>query len=172
MTFIPILIVLLVLLAGYLFLQAARHRAATGLPGGRVIYADPKTWGRVEAPLYDARLGLTGKPDYLIRQGSAIIPVEVKTGRTPSEPRDAHIFQLAAYCLLVERTYGVRPDHGILHYPQRTFAVDYTAELEDRLLSILTEMRRDERDDRGDRSHEQPARCARCGYRARCDQRL
>ncbi|HWT77906.1 MAG TPA: CRISPR-associated protein Cas4, partial [Candidatus Methylomirabilis sp.] len=66
---IPFIIALLVLLAGYLFWKASRRRAETGLPGGRVIYADPKQWGRVEEPLYDARLGLTGKPDYLVRQG-------------------------------------------------------------------------------------------------------
>ncbi|HEX9013432.1 MAG TPA: PD-(D/E)XK nuclease family protein, partial [Anaerolineaceae bacterium] len=141
MTFIPILIVLLVLLAGYLFWQAARHRAATGLPGGRVIYADPKTWGRVEAPLYDARLGLTGKPDYLVRHGEDIIPVEVKTGRTPSGPRDGHIYQLAAYCLLVERTFGKRPPYGILRYRDRTFTIDYTQQLEQELEDLLDAIR-------------------------------
>jgi CRISPR-associated exonuclease Cas4 len=169
---IPYAILILALLAGYLFWRAARERAESGLPGGRVIYADPKLWGPVEEPLYDARLKLTGKPDYLVRQGEKLIPVEVKTGRTPSAPHDSHIFQLAAYCLLVERTFGVRPAYGILRYPQRTFAVDYTPELEDTLLALLAEMRRDER--RGDcpRSHDQPARCARCGYRAHCDQRM
>jgi CRISPR-associated exonuclease Cas4 len=169
---VPYSVLILVLAAGYLFWQAARQRAASGLPGGRVIYADPKQWGPLEEPLYDARLKLTGKPDYLVRQGEQIIPVEVKTGRTPTAPRDGHIFQLAAYCLLVERTLGVRPSYGILRYPERTFAVDYTPELEEALLATLAEMRRDER--RGDcpRSHEQPARCGRCGYRAHCDQRI
>jgi CRISPR-associated exonuclease Cas4 len=169
---IPILILILAALAGYLFWRAARARTATGLPGGRVIYADPKLWGPVEAPLYDGRLNLTGKPDYLVHQGEKIIPVEVKTGRTPTAPHDAHIFQLAAYCLLVERTFGVRPAYGILRYPARTFAIDYTPELEESLLAILADMRRDERHGDPDRSHDQPARCARCGYRTHCDQRL
>ena len=168
---LPAVILALLLLAGILFWRAARRRAETGLPGGRVIYADPKLWGPVEDPLYDGRLGLTGKPDYLVRQGEQIIPVEVKTGRTPSGPRDAHIYQLAAYCLLVEGTYGRRPPYGILRYPERTYAVDYTAELEDSLLSILAEMRRDERSGENGRSHDQPARCARCGYRSHCDAR-
>jgi len=169
---IPIIILILLLLAGYLFWKASRRRAETGLPGGRVIYADPKLWGPVEEPLYDSRLGLAGKPDYLVRQGEQIIPVEVKTGRTPTGPHDAHIYQLAAYCLLVERTYGRRPPYGILRYPERTFAIDYTEELENSLLAILAEMRRDERRGENSRSHEQPARCARCGYRSHCDARV
>lgn len=166
-----ILAVLLAALGLYLLWQANRQRQATGLPGGRVIYADPRTWGPVEKPLYDARLGLAGKPDYLVEQGRIILPVEVKTGRTPPAPHDAHIFQLAAYCLLVERTFGVRPPYGILHYPQRTFAIDYTPELEAALLEILSEMRAAERRGEAHRSHDAPARCARCGFRSVCDER-
>jgi CRISPR-associated exonuclease Cas4 len=170
-----VLAVILGLLAMVLFWQSTRQRRATGLPGGRVIYADPKTWGPVEEPLYDARSGLTGKPDYLVQQGEKIIPVEVKTGRTPNSPHDAHIFQLAAYCYLVERNHGVRPPYGILHYPQRTFAIDYTPALEAALTALVAEMRvQDRQAERGtvDRSHENPSRCARCGFRAHCDQRL
>ncbi|HVN54818.1 MAG TPA: CRISPR-associated protein Cas4 [Anaerolineaceae bacterium] len=160
------------LLAILLFWQAARQRKSTGLPGGRVIYSDTRGWGPVEEPLYDARLGLAGKPDYLVRQGEQVIPVEVKTGRTPSSPHDAHIFQLAAYCYLVERTRGVRPPYGILHYPQRTFAIDYTPALEKAFIDLIAEMRAAERRGEADRSHEAPSRCARCGYRSKCDQRI
>jgi CRISPR-associated exonuclease Cas4 len=117
-------------------------------------------------------LDLTGKPDYLIDQNGQLIPVEVKSGRAPAAPYDAHIYQLAAYCLLVERTYGRRPTHGIIHYPDRDFAVDYTSELESALLDLLADMRRDEQKSQIDRSHEQAARCVRCGYRNACDQRL
>ncbi len=166
------LAIFLGVLAILLFWQASRQRRATGLPGGRVIYADPKTWGAVEQPLYDARLGLAGKPDYLVQQGERIIPVEVKTGRTPTSPHDAHIFQLAAYCYLVERTLGTRPPYGILHYSQRTFAIDYTPALEAAFTSLIAEMRLAERRGEADRSHDSAGRCARCGYRSHCDQRL
>lgn len=165
-------VVLLLLLALVLIWLSGRQRRASGLPGGRVIYADPKTWGAVEKPLYDPNLGLTGKPDYLVQQGKQIIPVEVKSSKAPISPHDSHIFQLAAYCLLVEREYGVRPDYGMLHYPERTFAVDFTPELEDALMEMLSEMRTQERRPTCDRSHDAVARCARCGYRSLCDQRL
>jgi CRISPR-associated exonuclease Cas4 len=162
----------LLLLALLLFWHSARQRSAAGLPGGRIVYTDTRGWGKPERPLYDRALDLTGKPDYLIDQNGQLIPVEVKSGRAPAAPYDAHIYQLAAYCLLVERTYGRRPTHGIIHYPDRDFAVDYTSELESALLDLLADMRRDEQKSQIDRSHEQAARCVRCGYRNACDQRL
>lgn len=162
----------LLALALILFWLSHRTRRAAGLPGGRVIYTDTRGWGKVEKPLYDPDLGLTGKPDYLVERNGQIIPVEVKSGRAPSAPYDSHIYQLAAYCLLVERTMGKRPPYGILHYVDRDFAVDYTPALENALLDLLAELRREERRGHPARSHESAARCARCGFRHVCDQRL
>ena len=129
------------------------QRREAGLPGGRVIYTDTRAWGIVEKPLFSNELGLTGKPDYLVEQNGKLIPVEVETGRVPDAPYDLHIFQLAAYCLLVEKTYGKRPPYGIIHYPNRNFAVDYTPQLELALLDQLAEMRRDENRTNVPRSH-------------------
>lgn len=162
-----ILVVALVLLW-----QANRRQRLIGLPAGRVIYADTRGWGPVEQPLYDAELGLVGKPDYLVERGGQVIPVEVKSSPVTTAPYDAHIFQLAAYCLLVQRHYGKRPAYGILHYPNRTFAIDFTAGLEQRLLNLLEEMHAQERRKDLPRSHDSAARCSRCGYRHICDQRL
>jgi len=165
--------ILVLLLAALLIWQSGRTQKAAGLPGGRIIYTDTRSWGsKVEKPLYDPVLGLVGKPDYLVEQKDHYIPVEVKSGRAPQAPYDSHIYQLASYCLLVEKTMGSRPPYGIIHYEDRDFAVDYTGELEQALLDILAEMRRDER--RGDiaRSHNTVARCSRCGFRHVCDQKL
>jgi CRISPR-associated exonuclease Cas4 len=163
---------LLLFLAFIFFWRSDRQQKAAGLPGGRVIYTDTHGWGKVEKPLFYAALELTGKPDYLIEKDGKLIPVEVKSGRAPEAPYDSHIFQLASYCLLVEKTYGKRPPYGIIHYENRDFAVDYTRELETTLIELLADMRED--DLRGDvpRSHDQPSRCKRCGFRAVCDQSL
>lgn len=160
------------LLALVLFWLANRQQKLTGLPGGQIIYSDTHGWAKVEKPLYDARLGLTGKPDYLVEQNDLLIPVEVKTGRTPSAPYDSHIFQVAAYCLLVQRTYGKRPTHGLIKYPNRTFQIDYTPQLEREMLSLLDEMHLARRKRALPRSHDQAARCAHCGFRRICDQKL
>ncbi len=162
----------LLLLAFVLFFISGRQRRAAGLPGGRVVYTDTGAWGRVEKPLFDRELGLTGKPDYLVEHDGRLIPVEVKSGRTPEAPYDSHIFQLAAYCRLVQATTGKRPPHGIIHYPDRDFAVDYTPQLESALLDLLAEIRRDEGRGEVHRSHEDPHRCRRCGFREICDERL
>lgn len=164
--------ILLLAVALLLFWQSDKKRKQTGLPGGRVIYTDTRGWDELDKPLYDPKLRLTGKPDYLVERGGQIIPVEVKSGHAPKAPYDSHIYQLASYCLLVERTMGKRPPYGIIHYENRDFAVDYTPELRSALLDVLAEMRRDERRPNVDCSHRSPARCRGCGYREICDQRL
>jgi CRISPR-associated exonuclease Cas4 len=166
------IILLLFLLALIFFWQSNRQQKAAGLPGGRVIYTDTDGWGKVEKPLYHAALSLTGKPDYLIERNGQIIPVEVKSGRAPDAPYDSHIFQLASYCLLVEKTYKKRPPYGIIHYENRDFAVDYTKELESALIELLADMRQDELKRNVHRSHEQASRCKRCGYRNICEEKL
>jgi CRISPR-associated exonuclease Cas4 len=170
------LAVLLILLSIVLFWLATRQRKIAGLPAGRVIYADTSRWAAVEKPLFDAVLGLTGRPDYLVEAGNAegdpIIPVEVKSRHSGQAPYDSHIFQLAAYCLLVERQLGRRPPYGILKYPDQVFSIEFTPAMETALRDTLTAMRLAEQRKEVQRSHNSSARCARCGYRGVCDQNL
>lgn len=164
--------VFIAFLAIALLWLARRQQQTAGLPEGRVIYADTRGWLPVAEPLYDPDLGLTGRPDYLIQQGKQVIPVEVKSTRTPQKPYETHIYQLAAYCLLVKHTYNVRPRYGILHYPDRTYRIDFTRELEGALITLLENMHFQEHQDALPRSHTSPARCRGCGFRSVCDQRL
>jgi CRISPR-associated exonuclease Cas4 len=148
-------------------------RRASGLPEGRVVYTDTGAWGRPERPLFSARLQLTGKPDYLVREGGAAIPVEVKSGRAPaSGPYAAHVYQLAAYCALTAEAYGRRPAYGLIKYADKTLRVDFTPALESELLQLLGEMRADAGADDVARSHSSPARCRACGFAEVCEQRL
>jgi CRISPR-associated exonuclease Cas4 len=107
-----------------------------------------------------------------VQDGDAIVPVEVKTARAPAEPYDSHVMQLAAYCLLVQETYGVRPPYGIVKYPEHAFAVDFTPALEAALLDTLAAMRAGRRARDVARSHDEPPRCERCGVKDACDQRI
>lgn len=166
-----VILLCLLALAAYLFSRRLSHQ--TGLPGGRVIYSDTHMWGQpLEKPLFDGSLGITGKPDYLIHSGDEIIPVEVKSSRAPSAPYDSHIFQLAIYCLLVEKVYQHTPSRGYIHYPGRTFEIDFTPELRLKTLELISEMHRKENSRSIPRSHEDPHKCEGCGYRDVCDQRL
>jgi CRISPR-associated exonuclease Cas4 len=91
----------LFIFALFFFRKSSIQRKEAGLPGGRIIYTDTRGWGKVEKPLFYPALELTGKPDYLVEKNGQIIPVEVKSGRAPEAPYDSHIYQLAAYCILV-----------------------------------------------------------------------
>jgi CRISPR-associated exonuclease Cas4 len=164
---------ILILILGLCILWiAGRQREKTGLPGGRIIYTDTQDWKQVEQPLYSPKFQLAGKPDYLIWRGNAIIPVEVKTGRTPQVPYDSHIIQLAAYCLLVDQAYGKRPSHGIIKYPKRSYSVDYTSRLENELHQLLWQIRDHRHKRLIPRSHEFVGRCNGCGFRDTCDQKI
>ncbi len=169
---VVVLIVLLLLAGLWLLRQAGRQRQRSGLPQGRVIYADTGAWNRVERPLFSSRHRLTGRPDYLLRDKRRIIPVEVKSGAAPLQPYPSHILQLAAYGLLVQQAYHAPPPYGLIHYRDRTFAVDLTPELQAWLLETLDEMRQAAVARDVSRSHDNPAQCAACGYLPFCDQSL
>lgn len=163
----------LLLLALVTALKARQWWQETHLPAGDILYTDTGAWYPQQEPLYDLELDLVGRPDYLIEQSNGrIIPVEVKSSPSPARPYPGHILQLAAYCLLVEAAYGVRPDHGILQYRDRAFAVTFTREMEADVLDVIAEMRADLHADDADRDHNSWARCASCGHRAHCYQSL
>lgn len=169
-----VLAFLLLAAAIYFLLRGRQQRQASGLPAGRIIYDDSGARQRtLERPLFEPTLGLAGKPDYLLEaKKGELIPVEVKSGNAPEQPYENHIMQLAAYCYLVDKTLHRRPLYGVIRYQNRSFAVDYTAELEESFLDVIADMRYCERSGEMDRSHEVPARCFSCGYRRQCDQRL
>ena len=155
-----------------LFVVSRSLRRRAGLPRGRVVYSDTSRWQECPEPLYASSVNLTGKPDYLVKRWNYVIPVEVKSCAAPDEPYRSHVLQLAAYCLLVEEVYERRPPFGLIHYPDRTFSVPYTPEVENEVLDTIEWMRQDLRDKQADRSHNDRVRCQGCGYATYCDQRL
>ncbi len=169
---VGIVLILLALIV-WMWSHANSLRDQLGVPKGNVIYTDTGTWFPNQDPLYAADIQLTGKPDYLVEQEDGmVIPVEVKSTAAPAEPYESHLYQVAAYCFLVESTYGVRPEYGILQYRDRAFAIDYTDELEDELLDIVEEMRVAIKNNRADRDHENWQVCQACGMRPHCTQKL
>jgi len=166
---VPLAFILVSLLV---LVLSARFKRRVGLPPGQIVYADAENWSKPYKPLYDSALGLTGKPDYLIRKKDATIPVEVKSTWAPSSPYDSHVMQLAAYCFLVESTTGTRPSYGLLRYRNRTFKIRYSQELEEKLVDIIHTIRLEKNSRDVGRSHNQPRRCTRCGYRNICSQRI
>jgi CRISPR-associated exonuclease Cas4 len=163
----------LLLAALFLLRLAGWLRSESGLPTGDIVSSDTRAWGVIEAPLVSQRLGLTGRPDYLVREHGRLVPIEVKSAAAPmSGPHQAHVLQLAAYCALVAEVYGERPAYGLIKYRDRLLRVPYTDALERELRATLDEMRTGLGADGLDRSHEHPGRCRGCGLREACDQAL
>lgn len=161
----------LLLVALLLGIWAVRVRHATGLPWAPVVYQD--TGGHApEKPLLARRIGLVGRPDYLINVRGQTVPVEVKPGRRAGRPYESDLMQLAAYCVLVEETSGVAPPYGLLRYAEHTFRLDYTEQLRDEVLAMLDEMRAGLDDVDCERSHDDAHRCLGCGFFEQCDQAL
>ncbi|RMG94240.1 MAG: Dna2/Cas4 domain-containing protein [Chloroflexi bacterium] len=164
---------ILLLIAVALWRLAGNWQQQTGLPDGEVIYTDSGAWFSNDQPLYASQYRLVGKPDYLVEQADGmIIPVELKSGHAPAKPWEGHVLQLAAYCLLVQENFGIRPDYGIIQYQDRAFAIEFTPELEEDLLDILAEMHEDMFAGEIHRDHDQWRLCASCGVRHVCTQRL
>ena len=186
MSALLVALVALVALALVALAAAARAARRTGLPRGSVVYSDTgfpvgKLGGlktdehgvRQECVLVSRRHGLTGRPDYLIETRDGVVPVEAKSTMKPgARPYDSHVFQLAAYCLLVEDTLGARVPYGVIRYRDAEVRVEYTAELREELLALLEEMRAARDAEEVHRSHDEPRRCARCGVREFCDEDL
>jgi CRISPR-associated exonuclease Cas4 len=166
---------LILLGSGWWLYHRSRHwQQESGLPTGRLIYADvaSDTWRSPPQPLYAEAYNLIGKPDYLVDTGQGIIPVEVKSSPAPAIPYLGHILQLAAYCLLVEATTGQTPSHGLLKYADALYEVDFTPELRQELLTTLADMHQTRLQPDVPRNHRQPGKCAACGLRYNCAEAL
>jgi len=99
--------------------------------------------------------------------------VEVKSGRAPvGGPYLAHIYQLAAYCVLTVEAYGRRLAFGLIKYADKILRVEFTPALEAELLVLLDQMRAEAEAGDVARSHSSPARCRACGFREVCEESL
>ena len=163
---------MLALAACLLWRRSRGEWAALGLPEGRVVLADTGSWRTCPWPLCSARYRLAGKPDYLMQVRRALLPVEVKPGRTATRPYASDVLQLGAYLLLVEEKTGHRPSHGLLAYRERSFEIPYTAQLRASVLRSLEEMRRLRHARHVGPQHREPQRCRACGQREHCHEEI
>jgi len=162
------LLILISALAAYILWQRSRRlRAQSGLPRGKIVYADMER----ARPVRSERWRLIGKPDFIIETRHGPIPVEVKSAALPrsGQPYPGHVLQLAAYCLLVEETFGTTPPFGYIRYRDgRTVQVPFTPELKRELLRTLQAMHAAEQSSHVGRSHQAPWKCERCGLAYIC----
>ena len=145
-----------------------RKRNDHHIPKGSLIYSDLIT---PEKPFFSHTYRLAGKPDYILKQGHHVIPIERKTGSVTA-PKHHHILQLAAYCLLLEEFYNDTIPYGILVYDNEQFPVSFDAGLRTELLTTMTEMRTILATGEVFRNHHQEGKCRHCSLRHCCSQKL
>jgi len=158
---------------GFLQLELNAETHASGIYRLRGINGNVVYLGDARSTLLTTNDGkLTGRPDYIIERNGKLYPVEFKSGRVPEGPLFSHIVQLAAYCRLVEDSYGIRPDAGYIHYRDRSFEIEYNRDMENIVNLKLEEMRKVLEKGEAHRNHNRPGKCKNCSRRDICPERL
>lgn len=173
---IQVMAATLVALALVLFALATRSRRKTGIPAGEVFYQDLPGQPFFGETLRSDALGISGKPDCLIRTADGPVPVELKNSSRPPARGGVytnHIIQALAYCALVEDQMKVRVPYALVIYAgQQVRKVEFTEERRRWLLRTIGEVELARARLTAHRNHDHRGRCARCGVRSHCDQAL
>lgn len=154
---------ILVLLLGVLLMRLGRGmRRRRGLGSGKTVSLDNVT-------LTSQRLGLTGRPDRMVKTGGTIIPEEWKKARNPGR---WHVAQLGVYFLLIEDQLKVQPPHGFIVCGDGSrHRIENTPELRAWVLEVAAMMRGARANPREPISVQSgPWQCRRCGQRENCGQ--
>jgi CRISPR-associated exonuclease Cas4 len=166
----------LVVLALVLFLLAARSRKKTGIPAGEVFYQDLPGLPFFGEPLRSNALGISDKPDCLVRTADSTVPVELKNSSKPparGEVYANHMIQAQACCALVEDQMKVRVPYALVIYAgQQVRKVAFTDERRQWLLQTIRDVQVARARSTANRNHGHPGRCAGCGVRSNCHQAL
>lgn len=136
---------------------------------GKIAYSD---LNKPAKPLFSKRYRIAGKPDYILKRNNYYVPVEVKTGRQ-REPQKNHIFQLAAYCLLLEENYGGFVPYGILVYgASQQYKIPFDPKIRFELESTIKKMRNLLKTGEVMRNHNDPNKCENCSMGTYCDMKI
>ena len=153
----------LVFVSGLALLLTGRAiRRRRGLGRGRTVSLDKLT-------LTSLRLGLTGRPDRLIKANGTIIVEEWKSSR---QVPPWHLAQMGVYFLLVEEELRIRPPHGFLVCGDGTrHRIDNSEELRRWVLELASQIRAARSSIREPiPADPKPGQCRPCGQRGNCSQ--
>lgn len=126
--YLALIIFILLLSAIYLIYRLA-HKPKIVKMLGEPVALDHSKFRPLEKPLYTNKYGgLTGKPDGIYALGNSFVPYEYKSSRIPDTgPREGHLMQLFANCLLCEEVYHNPVSCGVLQYSNtRPMKIEFT----------------------------------------------
>lgn len=95
-------------------------------------------------PLRSHTVGISGKPDCLIRTASGVVPVELKNASKPpacGEVYPSHMIQAVAYCALVEDYMKIPAPYALVIYAgQQVRRVDFSEQRRRWLLDTIRQL--------------------------------
>jgi len=142
-----------------------RHKIQTG----KITYSD---LNKPAKPFFSRRYKIAGKPDYIIKKNNTYIPVELKNSRQ-NQPQKNHIYQLAAYCQLLEENYGDFVPYGVLVYNNtHQYKIPFDPKIRFDLETTLKKMRGLLNNKKVKRNHNEPNKCINCSMKNYCYDKL
>ena len=143
------------------------RRQTLGLPQGKLVYE-----GNDEQadPLASQAYPLAGKPDYIVQlPDGRPVPIERKLHVSEAiQPYNNHVVLVAASCLILEEYSQKPPTHGMLHYADRAFTIEYTPALRRRVLRLIQTMEQATEQKPPDLTSQIAAKCRACAFQALC----
>lgn len=145
-----VVLLLLILLLTVFSKKIVKKKSNMTMLGYQIIYTDQKETDKLidvdyGIILYSSRYNIQGKPDYIFKKNMSrrLVPVEIKSGTIGKEllPHNGDLYQLAAYFLIIEDVYKVKPKYGKLIYKDYMFIIKNTMKLRRELKMILARMR-------------------------------
>lgn len=165
--------IILFILSGFLLVSSVFNKVKIkhiknekNIHKGKITYTD---LNKPAKPFFSKIYRLSGKPDYIIKDNQYYIPIEVKTGKH-NEPQKNHIFQLAAYCHLLEENYGGFVPFGILVYNDNfQYKIPFDPKIRFELESTIKKMKHSLKTGRIMMNHSDNRRCMSCSMRSYCN---
>lgn len=149
-------------LARNILLEPSRKLKKHHLDEGELVF---------DSTLTSSKLGLSGQPDLIVKGKEGLFPVEFNN--TTQKLPKGHIYQLAAYALLLEDHYGILVNKGFVYLiPIHDIEVFHlTKDTKDRtleLLALMREMIRKEQMPEQAKNQCSKNQCTDCGYQNFC----
>ncbi len=136
---------------------------------GKITYSDIH---RIEKPLFSKKYMIAGKPDYIVEKKGFKIPVELKTGYS-NNPKNNHVYQLAAYCHLIEEKYQTFVPYGVLVYNNSyEYKIPFNPKVRLELENIIKDMRYSMKTKNISRNHNDSKKCSSCNMREYCKNKM
>lgn len=152
------------------FEKAKKIKQKNIIQEGKIIYSD---LSKPEKPLFSKKYRIIGKPDYIIKNKETYTPVEIKTGNHKILKKN-HIYQIAAYCQILEDYYNCYIPYGIIIYKDtsKQFKIPFDPKLRFELTKIISEIRKNMNKDIIQRNHYEIKKCIKCSLRKFCEKKL